>query len=177
MSISNLDLLLIGDSKTGKTTFAQSFIRKSPPIDNCHSVIFQQDTTTAYMHLTECLDHEKFNNLSGETFQQLDGAFIMVDATRPSTLDGAIQWEQYLSAKSKIPIIFLVNKMDLVAEIDSKLYASLCDKSRQNWYPISSKTGLGIDSAIGAMLKLFYESIDCADESSADETIVSAITI
>jgi hypothetical protein len=155
----HLSFLLLGNRWSGKTTFAQGFQDYKMYL-NGTSATFRRGANTIKIHFRECSDYNDINLSDREFLQAYKGAFIMIDAYRPWDLNDIVQWKECLDAKCKMPIIILVNKMDLGKNLHDELIAGLRDKFPQNWYPISSLSGDGIDEAVRAMVRLYRKEID-----------------
>ena len=120
--------------------------------------------------LWDVAGQERFGNMTRVYYKEASGAFVMVDATKEATIDGAKKWKNDLDAKIdwgaiydhkwistwQSPVILLVNKTDLANEQGSSdFYNKFCqDNGFQGWLPISVKNNIGIDLACNAMIEI-----------------------
>eukprot|EP00732_Lithocolla_globosa_P006611 Lithocolla_globosa_v1_NODE_7787_length_900_cov_13.649704.p1 type:complete len:212 gc:universal NODE_7787_length_900_cov_13.649704:123-758(+) len=155
-------VLLIGDVGTGKTSLMKRY---------CHNIFTDTYKATIgvdfgpkqlsfgedwlNMHLWDIAGQERFGNMSRVYYKEATGAFVVVDCTRASTIDGALKWKKDVDSKvvlnngNPIPVVLLINKCDLVEEFHEEKKRQIdlfCEKNGfDGWFLTSAKENIGMD--------------------------------
>lgn len=147
-------VLVVGDIGTGKT----SIIKRS--VHDLFSINYKatigvdfavKKMKDANLQLVDIAGQERFGNMTRVYYQDAVAAFVVCDITRNSTLEGAIKWKQDLDTKISIPVILLVNKIDLVDELPD--FDELVKKCNfVSWIGVSAKDTTGIELAMNEIL-------------------------
>jgi small GTP-binding protein len=77
------------------------------------------------------------------------GYLLVVDGTRPTTLDAAVNIQKRVrEALGDVPFVVLLNKADLQEEweVSDDTMMELADKG-WSWFKTSAKTGMGVEDA------------------------------
>lgn len=160
---------VVGDIGAGKSTFCKKmtqdiFIthyKSTIGVDFSLKVIREEDPLMR-IKLWDISGQERYGNMTRIYYQETDAAFVLLDAARDSTLEGAKRWKLDLDNKvswDNYPegtktCILLVCKSDMVT-IDNKFYDNFCaDNGFHSWLPISNKTGEGIQEACNQMVTI-----------------------
>lgn len=157
---------MVGAFATGKTSLVAQFVH------SIYSDIYQttvgvkinkklvqvgdQDLT---LILWDLYGEDDFQKLHLSYLRGSSGYFLVVDGTRPATLDKAyILQSKVEETIGAVPFVLLLNKMDLQEdwELDDEAIAEAVD---QGWTVIksSAKTGLGVEEAFLTLSKKMLE--------------------
>ncbi|UCE36513.1 MAG: GTP-binding protein [Thermoplasmata archaeon] len=118
------------------------------------------------MLIWDLVGQRGFQYLQASAFKGTNGALVVCDITRPETISAMEKWVSSIFAETKpIPLIFLVNKVDLTENgVPLELKADiekLVDKYHGQFFPTSAKTGMNVEEAfqtIGKILtRKFFE--------------------
>jgi len=88
------------------------------------------------------------------------GYLLVVDGTRPATIDAAISIQKRVQeALGAVPFVVLLNKSDLQAEweVSDGTMMELADKG-WNWLKTSAKTGMGVEDAFLLLADMMLEA-------------------
>jgi Ras-related protein Rab-32 len=163
-------VMVVGDIGVGKTSFVRRLVH------NIFSIHYKATIGVDFgmkvvqgicrLQLWDIAGQERFGNMTRTYFRESVGAFIIVDATRPSTFDGAKKWKTLLDVEFDrcemypdefYPVILLVNKIDLLdTEAQNNInYDEFCKENRfHSWIAVSSKDDIGIQEAGLAMVNI-----------------------
>lgn len=164
--------MVVGDIGVGKTSFVKRLVHNLFPthykatigVDFGLKVV----KDVCRLQLWDLAGQERFGNMTRAYFRESVAAFVIVDATRPATFDGAKKWRTLLDVEFDrcemypdgfYPVILVVNKVDLLDENDrSSLgfdYEAFCKKNRfHSWFAVSSKDDKGVQAAELAMVNI-----------------------
>lgn len=167
-------ICIVGDIGTGKSALVKRLCRKEFSILYKNTIgvdfgleVVKVDGDTFRMQYWDLAGQERLGNMTKVYYVEANGFFVMIDATRLSTMDGAIKWKKDIDTKFNLPefttptnpIILLVNKMDLLNEeeksqLKSK-YDNFCTENRfHSWIPISVKDNIGTTLARDRMIAI-----------------------
>ena len=168
----NQKLILAGDYQVGKTSLIKKFVQNS----------FQED----YISTIGVEISKKNIDLSSETqiqfiiwdiggqkqemqpfrkrfFSGANAAFIVVDRTRPSTLENFKFWNKSIKeiVKVNIPTVIIGNKSDLIDDIVVSEFniKKIADEYGYRYLLTSAKTGENVDDAFMYIAYKFLESV------------------
>ncbi|KAG5183257.1 P-loop containing nucleoside triphosphate hydrolase protein [Tribonema minus] len=144
-----LKILLLGDSATGKTAVTQRFAsnRFDPAHKPTVAVDFSQTSITvgtqmvrlALWNLAE--KKEGTQQVNGNHFQGVHGAFIVVDITQPHTVAKMLQWKA------------LIDETVAQVQFSKATLDRLCEKYQvDSWFATSAKTNVNIELAMKQMV-------------------------
>ena len=88
------------------------------------------------------------------------GYLLVVDGTRPATIDAAISIQKRVQeAVGDVPFVVLLNKSDLQAEweVSDDTMLELADKG-WNWLKTSARTGIGVEDAFLLLADMMLEA-------------------
>lgn len=165
-------VMVVGDVGVGKTSFVRRlvhnlfYVHYKATIGVDFGLKVVQDVCR--LQLWDLAGQERFGNMTRVYFRESVAAFVLVDATRPATFNGAKKWRTLLDVEFDrcemypdgfYPVILLVNKIDLLDEKDrSNLgfdYEVFCKENRfHSWFAVSSKDDKGIQQACFAMINI-----------------------
>lgn len=165
------NILFLGDSGTGKTSFIDCLCKRERPSistisERYNCIVITTGATTDGIPLS--LYDVNDNDLSSVGTFGASAAFIFFDVTRLSTLDGAKKWKKYLDSNiSNIPTILLANKVDLSEGTVWKgclnMEAFCKEYGFSTWFEISVKEG-NTTEAFGEIIKLIGAKKDSEND-------------
>lgn len=176
---------VVGDVGVGKTSFTKKLVhdlfsihyKSTIGVDFSLKVIkevINEQEVTSRIQLWDLSGNERHGNMTNVYYKGAVGAFILCDAPRPNTLDGAKRWKQDLDKKLSLdmykettcPFILLICKSDLVDELDTTLYDNFClENNIHSWLAISNKNGDNVNNAINVMHNIIKTSIPMIHEN------------
>jgi small GTP-binding protein len=158
---------LVGDPEVGKTSLVRRFV-----IDKYDDAYIQtigakvtkknvqvkanENTYDVTLMLWDVMGQKHFKIIESVAFQHIQGAFVVCDMTRKSTLDNVKYWVDALQkVGGKTPIIILANKIDLsnLAEYEENDVARVAAELGAQYYTTSAKTGANVEKAFSALAK------------------------
>ncbi|KAG7270574.1 hypothetical protein CRUP_000139 [Coryphaenoides rupestris] len=118
-------VLVIGDLGVGKTSVIRRYVhhsyshnyRATIGVDFALKVLSWEDETVR-LQLWDIAGQERFGNMTRVYYREAMGAFIVFDATRPSTFEAVAKWKEDLDSKLMLPngrsvaTVLLANKCD-----------------------------------------------------------------
>jgi small GTP-binding protein len=168
--------MIVGDLAVGKTCLSEtctkgtfeSTHKPTVGMDFSQSVldVGQQQLWVALWHMSSSVGGQ--DNLNVLHFRGVHGVFIMCDITQPKTLQNIDAWKARVddcikkAGHGDIPVIVLVNKMDMLGEegisFDLKAFDKQCRKMQVDArYFISCKQETNIELAIKDMLRIVLD--------------------
>lgn len=160
---------VVGDIGVGKTSFVRRLVHNIFSIHYKETIgvdfglkVVNTDDGTRRLELWDIAGQERFGNMTRVYFREAVGAFVVVDATRPRTFDGAKKWKTLLDVEfgrsdEFCSIILLVNKVDLLDEKGRSdiNYDTFCKENGfHSWVAVSSKDDKGVQEACLAMVDI-----------------------
>jgi small GTP-binding protein len=120
----NYKVILIGDSRVGKTSITNRFVNDlfNEKEERSRAVQIQRKTLNiegtqkwATLHIWDTLGQEKFKALAPLFFRKAVGAFLVYDCTKESSFKNVESWYQEVAnnVDSKVIVMLIGNKCDL----------------------------------------------------------------
>lgn len=159
VSQADVKLVLLGDSAVGKTKLVERFLLKEyNPVNNStyaltlyehHENLAGKDVLVS---IWDTAGQERFESIHPSFFYGAHAAILVFDATRKETYQHLEEWHaQLIAQRGKIPVIVVVNKIDMNPQASKKAFKWPKDKG----YPIYSTS-----AAKGTnVVKVFQEAI------------------
>ncbi len=159
---------MLGAFAVGKTSLVQRFVKSifkeryfttlGVKIDKKSLLVDGQEVS---LILWDLAGEDEFMKLRLSYLRGSAGLLLVVDATRPETLDTAIDLQRRVVEEvGNMPFVLLLNKADLAEQwcLDPARIETLVDRG---WMVIetSAKTGVGVEEAFHA---LAAEILECA---------------
>ncbi len=156
-------IVLLGDVAVGKTSLIRRYVldefddkyittigTKVTKKKMVHRLFDSPDSIEQDIMIYDLIGQSGYAELHKRTFQGAEGALVVCDVTRNSTLYNLYSWQDLLfSVVDEVPIIFLGNKSDLTnqAEFGEKQLSIAASKKHMNYMMTSAKTGRGVEEA------------------------------
>ena len=155
-------ICMLGGFAVGKTSLVQRFVKSifsekylttvGVKIDK-KEILFGD--TEVDLILWDIYGEDEFQQVQTSYLRGAAGYFLVVDGTRPNTLDTALLLKKRTEdSLGKIPVVFCFNKIDLVDEwaIDDGAVASLLE-TECTIIKTSAKSGTGVEEAFLTLTK------------------------
>jgi small GTP-binding protein len=124
-------ILVVGDTKTGKTSIIERIVHNR--FSSEYKRTYQVEFVNKVVKIGDNNLKLEFFDIAGQesdrivtkpyVFPTAIGAFVVADAGREDTFIGAGKWKKDIDSKCSIPVILLINKIDIDdIKINYKLY-------------------------------------------------------
>jgi small GTP-binding protein len=162
-------MCMMGEAAVGKTSLIRRFVLDK--FDDRYISTLGTKTTAKELHLTigegviilklqiwDILGLRCFGKLQRNAFRGANGAFFVLDTTRPGTLYSFENWLSSLyKVTGEIPIIVLANKNDLKAKVRNNEIEKIAMDYGFLHYFTSAKTGKNVIEAFETLGKLMIK--------------------
>lgn len=161
-----LQLIIIGDSGVGKTSFMDRFVDCTPEfrqsfnptvgIDFKVKTIVVDDKRVK-LQIWDTAGQEKFNSITTAYYRSARGAIIMYDVTRPPTFKSLEKWFQLMSehGRGDVEVAVVGNKCDLSSDkkVDSRQGETTATRLGCHFYESSAKDNLNIENVFMGLVR------------------------
>jgi len=168
--VSTFKILIIGNSKCGKTSIIRRYASDSFTED--YNITLGADYTKKVvdwnkdeqirLQLWDIAGQDRFALLTRPYFRNASAAVIVCDVTRPLTLDAVRDWKRELddkmSTEGEIPCVLLANKCDQLKgvqealEIGARIENICSELGFVKWFITSAKSNENITDAMTFLL-------------------------
>ena len=162
-------MCMMGEAAVGKTSLIRRFVLDK--FDDRYISTLGTKTTAKELHLTigegviilklqiwDILGLRCFGKLQRNAFRGANGAFFVLDTTRPGTLYSFENWLSSLyKVTGEIPVIVLANKNDLKAKVRNNEIEKIAMDYGFLHYFTSAKTGKNVIEAFETLGKLMIK--------------------
>lgn len=149
-------ICMIGAVAVGKTSLVRRFVHGNYSERHLTTVgvkvdkkMLEVDGVEVMLNLWDLAGEDAFTQLQTSYLRSASGYFVVVDGTRPETLEKALDLhERAKAALGPVPCIFLLNKADL--EPDWRISNARIDELRSEVGAVersSAKSGSGVENA------------------------------
>jgi small GTP-binding protein len=155
-------ICMLGSFAVGKTSLVSRFVQSifsEKYLTTVGVKIDRKEVTIGDRQLNLVLwdinGQDAFQTVQKSYLRGSAGYLLVVDGTRPTTLDVAIDLQKKAeSVVGKVPFIVALNKADLSAEwqVDQTRLVKLA-KDGWNMIPTSAKTGVGVEETFSALAR------------------------
>jgi len=169
-------MVLLGDGGVGKTSLINRFVLNKfdeKYIATIGTRISKKavivDDYEVLLMIWDILGQKGYERVQWASFKGAEGAFMVVDLTRHSTLESIERYwiPQLFKATKEIPIIFLGNKSDMPNwDVQEEELEELAVKYNSTYFLTSAKTGKNVERAFVELAGAMASSI--AHASSTD---------
>jgi len=174
--VSSFKILVIGNSKCGKTSIIRRYASDSFTDD--YNITLGADYTKKVvdwskdeqirLQLWDIAGQDRFALLTRPYFRNASAAVIVCDVTRPLTLDAVRDWKRELDEKmateGEIPCILLANKCDQLKgvqealEIGARIENTCAELGFSKWFITSAKSNENITDAMTFLLTVLTKA-------------------
>ena len=163
-----MKILLIGESKVGKTCLINSYVIRSFNINQLSTVGLDFRTKKLdiqgkqiILNIYDTAGQERFRNLSTGYMKSADGFLVCFDLTSESTLENVTYWINSIknTARKNASMLIIGNKSDLNEdrEVTTEQGKEFAAKNGINYLETSSKMHIGVDEAFETLVKKILE--------------------
>lgn len=182
---SELKILVIGCSGTGKTSFVQrwitgEFIDSHRPtiVSEFFFKIHEYKGKFYKVQIWDIGGNDKSPSIAKLFSRDSHGCFVLSDATNPDSIEDTMKWKKVVSDESSfidgdsLPFIFIQNKIDLIQEREKikeieENTKDICEKNDiSKYFLVSVKENQNIEEALNYLLENIIERL----EKYANET-------
>ena len=164
----HLNILTLGDSDVGKTSFIKKFVRNTFDIDcsstignDTYSRVVKLDGEIINVSFYDTAGQEKYKSISLSLIRHADGILLIYDITKKSSYNNISQWMDsiYENKGENFPLILIGNKCDLEKKrvITIEQGEKLGEHYGITFMETSNKDGTNIDEASKALIKKILE--------------------
>ena len=187
-------ILVVGDSHAGKTALIDRYANNKYNTDGYKATIGVEFTSKLVrwqdgdnpiefdIHLWDLAGQERFATQVKSYFRNSAGAICVYDITKETTPNNILKWKKLVENNSlgscildleKIPCVMLVNKIDLVDNIQpDEINKTAKDLGFIGGFGVSALNGNGINDAIKTLLTEVYKKRKKYIEDECDKDII-----
>jgi len=169
-------VLVVGDVNTGKTSVIKRYIhntfstnyRATIGADFALKLLQWDPQTTIRIQFWDIAGQERFGFMTRVFYKEAVGAFVLFDASRPSTFAASSKWKRDIESKvtiadDPIPAVLLANKIDLLEDHSLKNDGEMETFCKKNgycgWYETSALMDLNIEKAVQLLVTKILEKV------------------
>jgi len=161
-----LQLIIIGDSGVGKTSFMDRFIEgNEKEFHNSFNPTVGIDFKVKHviidgkrikLQIWDTAGQEKFNSITTAYYRSARGAIIMYDVTRAATFKSIEKWFKLMQehGRGDVEVAVVGNKCDLRSDkkVDKHLGETMATELGCHFYEASAKDNMNIENVIMAVV-------------------------
>ena len=172
-------LLIIGDSKVGKTSILRRFCQNtfnSQYLTTIGVDFFTKDVIinkkTIHVKIWDTAGQERYRAVTQNFLKKSQGLLIVYSVDDENSFNGLKFWiesiEKNISFKNgEFPIIIVGNKIDIKPRIVDKTKVENLAKSKNyEYFEVSAKTGEGVDESMKYLIQKSVEFLEKNDEEN-----------
>ena len=173
---SELKIIVIGNSNTGKTSFVNKWTKgtftdfyKATVVSEFSYKVFQYKDKYYRIQLWDLAGQDKNTHITKIFSKNSHGCLVLCDITNKETLNDTLKWKESVDESTRfidgdiIPSVLVQNKIDLVDEEslkdeeDIKKFAE--DNKYIGYFRTSVKMGVGVDECMEFLITNILERI------------------
>ena len=173
---SELKIIVIGNSNTGKTSFVNKWTKgtftdnyKATVVSEFSFKVFQFKDKYYRIQLWDLAGQDKNTHITKIFSKNSHGCIVLCDITNKETLNDTLKWKESVDESTRfidgdiIPSVLVQNKIDLVDEEslkdeeDIKKFAE--DNKYIGYFRTSVKMGVGVDECMEFLITNILERI------------------
>ena len=181
---SELKIIVIGNSNTGKTSFVNKWTKgtftdnyKATVVSEFSYKVFQYKDKYYRIQLWDLAGQDKNTHITKIFSKDSHGCIVLCDITNKETLNDTLKWKESVDESTRfidgeiLPSVLVQNKIDLVEEDASKDEEEIKKFAEENkfigYFRTSVKMGVGVDECMEFIIKNILERIDkCSKEGN-----------
>lgn len=190
----DLKILLIGSSGTGKTSFMNRWthgefddIHKPTLVSEFGFKIYQSNNKFYRIQLWDIGGQDKSPSMAKIFSRDSHGCIVLSDSTNKETLNDTIKWKKVVNDESsfidgeKLPFILVQNKIDLLTNkeeidlIENETKNVCLNESFTKYFLTSVKENVNVDESMNYLLDNIIQRLEKYAKQSGDENIFNDI--
>ena len=175
----DLKILVIGSSGTGKTSFVQRWTKgefsgnyKPTVVSEFGFKIFEYNNRTYRIQLWDIGGQDKSPSMAKIFARDSHGCVVLSDVTKKETLQNTLNWKKVVSDESKfvdgekLPFILIQNKIDLIndknelEEIENETKNISENNEFAKYYMASVKENINVDESMQFLIANIIERLE-----------------
>jgi Rab-like protein 2 len=171
VSKADIKVVLLGDSAVGKTKLVERYLLKeyNPVQSSTYALTLHEHRENVagkdvLVSIWDTAGQERFESIHSSFFYGAHCAILVFDATRKETYQHLEEWHsQLISQRGQIPVIVIVNKIDLAPGANKKQF----QWPAAHGYPVhatSAAKGINVVRAFQEAIKLAWTHKNSPDD-------------
>ena len=173
---SELKIIVIGNSNTGKTSFVNKWTKgtfsdvyKATIVSEFSYKIFQYKNKSYRIQLWDLAGQDKNTHITKIFSKNSHGCIVLCDITNKETLNDTLKWKDSVDESTRfidgeiLPSVLVQNKIDLVEEDALKDEEEIKKFAEDNkfigYFRTSVKMGVGVDECMEFLITSILERI------------------
>ena len=179
---SELKIIVIGNSNTGKTSFVNKWTKgtftdfyKATVVSEFSYKVFQYKDKYYRIQLWDLAGQDKNTHITKIFSKNSHGCLVLCDITNKETLNDTLKWKESVDESTRfidgeiLPSVLVQNKIDLVDEETLKDEEEIKKFAEDNkfigYFRTSVKMGVGVDECMEFLITNILERIEkCSPE-------------
>ena len=176
--IRTIQILLLGDSNTGKTSFLNSLkeefkdnVLSTVSID-INEILAEVNNNIVKIQIVDTAGQERFRSLASNYYKSANGFLLFFDVTNKDSFYSLKYWNESINNNNKNynEVIIIANKIDdnekrKVSKKEAKEYA---EKNNFKYFECSAKNGINVTEIINEIILMAFYNIDNNDDNNND---------
>lgn len=173
-----MKVLVVGDTKCGKTSIIQRFAydkfaeeyETTVGADYAKSTHQWDQNTTLRLQLWDIAGQDRYADITRPFFRNAVGAIVVCDVTRPLTTNSVAAWKKVLDEKVRlpsggnIPVVLIANKTDLLQsgtesfETGARIERTSSENKFVDWFTASAKEDTNVQEAVHSLIEKMIDN-------------------
>lgn len=185
MTESSFKVLIVGDTKVGKTSMVMRYtsnkwlnsVKPTIGADFAVKVVQWSSSETVKLHLWDIAGQEHFRAMTRTYYRGASGCVVMFDVTNRDTYEHTRDWKLDLDSKvvlpngQPVPCILLANKDDaegkVVTSMEVQKFAR--DNGFLYWGFMSVKENRNVDESMRQLIQVMLQQVHISGQSQEAE--------
>ena len=179
--ITNLNILLLGNSDTGKTSLLMKYVKnqyKESYISTVGLDTFVKDLKIneedVRLHLMDTSGQERFKSLAQSYYNKVDGIIFVFDVTNRESFEGIKYWlKDALSYNKEIIYVIVGNKIDLtnIRVVDENNMKGLHIFKDIKYFETSAKENTNVEKPFEELANLILQKLNEEGNKSVYDSV------
>ena len=180
---SDLKIIIIGKSGSGKTSFVNKWVKnefdenyKPTIVSEYNSKIYKYEDKIYNINVWDIAGQDRYAAIIKSFSKNTQGCITMSDVMNPNSLTETLAWKKNLDENEllcdggKIPNVLIENKVDLVEENEAKDISQLEEFCKKNefdaCFKTSAKTGYNIKESMEKLISIIIKRLNAYSEKN-----------